>query len=339
MQRLRLTSLVLLALAALLLAAGCGGDDDESVPSDAVAVVGDEEVPKSEFDALIGQAERSYKAQKREFPKVGTPEYATLKNQAVAFLVQRAQFEQQAEELDVEISDKQVDARLEQTKKQYFGGDEKRYQAQIKEQGLTEAQVRRDLRAQLLQEELFKKVTVGVKVADAEVKSYYDKNKDQYGQPESRDVRHILVPTKRQAQQLYDRIKGGESFARLAKQYSKDPGSKDQGGKLTVAKGQTVPPFDQSAFLLPKGSLSRPIKTQYGWHLIEPLSAVKPAKTTPLNEVRQSIRQQLSQTKKNERMTKWVEDTKKDFSDRTRYQTGFAPPETTTTGRVTTNAG
>src|SRR5918996_1425736 len=163
MQRLRLTSLVLLALAALLLAAGCGGDDDESVPSDAVAVVGDEEVPKSEFDALIGQAERSYKAQKREFPKVGTPEYATLKNQAVAFLVQRAQFEQQAEELGVEISDKQVDDRLKQIKKQYFGGDEKRYDAQLKEQGLNEQQVRRDIRAQLLQEALFKKVTVGGK--------------------------------------------------------------------------------------------------------------------------------------------------------------------------------
>jgi foldase protein PrsA len=337
MQKLRLTAPILLALVALFLAAGCGGGDDESVPAEAVAVVGDVEVPKSEFEALIGQARRSYEAQKREFPKTGTPEYATLKNQAVAFLVQRAQFEQQAGELDVEISDKQVNARLEQTKKQYFGGDEKRYQAQLKEQGLSEAQVRRDLRAQLLQEELFKKVTVGVKATDAEVKSYYEKNKDQYGQPESRDIRHILVPTKKQAQDLFTRLKAGESFARLAKQFSKDPGSKDQGGKLTVAKGQTVPPFDQTAFLLPKGSLSRPVKTQYGWHLIEPLSAVKPAKTTPLKEVRESIRQQLLQTKKNERMTKWVEDTKKDFADRTHYQTGYAPPATATTGRVTTN--
>jgi parvulin-like peptidyl-prolyl isomerase len=330
MQRLKLTLPILLALIAFVVA-GCGGEDDESVPADAIAVVGDVEVPKSEFDVLLGQARRSYKAQKREFPKAGTPEYATLKNQAVAFLVQRAQFEQQAEELDVEVSDEQVDKRLEQTKEQYFGGDEKRYQAQLKEQGLTEEQVRRDLRAQLLQEALFKKVTAGVKVTDAEVRSYYEKNKEQYGQPESRDVRHILVPTKRQAQDLYDRLKAGESFARLAKRFSKDPGSKDQGGKLTVAKGQTVPPFDQTAFLLPKGSLSRPVKTQYGWHLIEPLSEVKPAKTTPLKEVRESIRQQLEQTKKNERMTKWVEDTKKEFADRTRYQVGYAPPETATT--------
>jgi parvulin-like peptidyl-prolyl isomerase len=326
-----LLALLVLLVPLTLLASACGGEEDGSVPADAVAVVGDVEVPKSEFDALIAQAKRSYKQQKRDFPKAGTPEYATLKNQAVAFLVQRAQFEQQAEELDVEISDKQVDARLEQIKKQYFGGDQKRYDAQLKEQGLTEEQVRRDIRAQLLQEELSKKVTAGVKVSDAEVKSHYDKNKDQYGQPESRDVRHILVPTKRQAQQLHTQLQSGGNFAQLAKKHSKDPGSKGQGGKLTVSKGQTVPPFDKAAFELKKNQLSPPTKTQYGWHLIEPLSAVKPARTTPLKEVEESIRQQLLQTKKNERMTKWVEDTKKDFADRTHYQVGYAPPETATT--------
>ena len=333
MRRLNpLLALLALLVPLTLLASACGGgEEDGSVPSDAVAVVGEAEVPKSEFDALIAQAKRSYKQQKRDFPKAGTPEYATLKNQAVAFLVQRAQFEQQAEELDVEISDKQVDARLEQIKKQYFGGDQKRYDAQLKEQGLTEQQVRRDIRAQLLQEELSKKVTGGVKVSDAEVKSYYEKNKDQYGQPESRDVRHILVPTKRQAQTIHTQLRGGGNFAQLAKRHSKDPGSKGQGGKLTVSKGQTVPPFDKAAFELRKNQLSQPIKTQYGWHLIEPLSAVKPARTTPLKEVRESIKQQLLQTKKNERMTKWVEDTKKDFADRTDYQVGYAPPETATT--------
>jgi parvulin-like peptidyl-prolyl isomerase len=89
--------------------------------------------------------------------------------------------------------------------------------------------------------------------------------------------------------------------------------------------------------MLPKNSLSRPVKTQYGWHLIEPLSAVKPAKTTPLAEVKESIRQQLLQTRKNERMTKWVEETKKEYADKTNYQVGFAPPETATatTGATT----
>jgi parvulin-like peptidyl-prolyl isomerase len=177
-----------------------------------------------------------------------------------------------------------------------------------------------------------------VKVTDKEIEDYYNKNKSQYGTPETRDVRHILVPTKKQADSLYTRIRAGEDFAKLAKQFSKDPGSKDQGGKLTVSRGQTVEPFDKTAFLLPKDSLSRPVKTQYGFHLIQPLSAIKPAKTTPLKDVKSSIEQQLLQTKKNEAMTKWVESTKKEFADETSYQVGYAPPKTPTTSGATTSS-
>jgi foldase protein PrsA len=323
MRQIRLLLLLTLAIVALV-AAGCGGgSDNESVPGDAIAVVDGNSIAKTEYDALISQAKKSYKAQKRPFPKVGTAEYNVLKNQAVQFLVQRQQFEEKADELDVKVADKQVDARLKQIKK--------RYEQQLKQQGLTDEQVRRDIRAQLVQEGIFNKVTKDVTVPDKEIQAYYVKNKAQYGTPETRDVRHILVPTKKLADELYTRIKKGEDFAKLAKKYSKDPGSKDQGGKLTVSRGQTVEPFDKTAFLLPKNSVSRPVKTQYGYHIIQALSDVKQAKTTPLKDVKASIKQQLLQTKKNEAMTKWVESTKKEFSDQTTYQVGFAPPKTTST--------
>ena len=327
----KLRFLLLPVLLVVLLAAGCGGGEEtESVPADAVAVVGEREIEKTEFDALINQARQSYEAQKREFPKQGTQEYNTLKNQAVQFLVQRAQFEQKAQELGVEVSDKQVADRLAQIKKQYFGGDEKKYAEQLKQQGLTDEQVQKDIRAQLIQEGIFEQVTGEVKVTDKEISDYYDKNKEQYGQPESREIRHILVPTKKLADGLRAQLAGGGDFAALAKKHSKDPGSAAEGGKLTIARGQTVPPFDKAAFALKANELSQPVKTQYGFHLIEPLSAVKPAKTTPLAEVKDSIRQQLEQTKKNEAMTKWVEETKKEFAKDTSYQVGFAPPPAAT---------
>jgi foldase protein PrsA len=328
MRQLRI--IFLLAALLVLVAAGCGGDDEENVPGDAIAVVGDDEISKAEFDALISQAKAGYKTQKRDFPKVGTPEYNNLKNQAVRYLVERAQFAQRAEELDVQVTDKQVDDRLALITKQYFGGSQKRLETTLKQQGTTEAQVRKDIRAQLIQEAIFKDVTEDVKVSDQEVAKYYNDNKSRYGQPESRDVRHILVPSREQANKLYTRIKNGESFAKLAKQYSKDPGSKDQGGKLTIARGQTVPPFDQTAFLLGRGVVSRPVKTQYGYHLIQPISAIKPAKTTPLNDVKDSIEQQLLQNKRSKAMTDWVEAMKKDLGEKTSYQVGFAPPEPTT---------
>ena len=68
------------------------------------------------------------------------------------------------------------------------------------------------------------------------------------------------------------------------------------------------------------------MKTEFGYHIIQPLSDTKPAKVTPLKDVQASIKQQLQQTKKNEAMTKWVDDLKKDYKDKVSYATGFTPP-------------
>src|SRR5215203_6617958 len=180
---MKISRLVLLLCALVTIAlAGCGGDED--VPADAVAVVDGEEISRSDYEALITQAKKSYKNQKREFPAAGSQAFQTLRNQAVQFLVQREQFEQEASEMDVEVTDKQVDARLEQILKQYFGGDKKKYEKQLKEQGLTEKQVRNDIRAQIVSEKIFEQVTKDVKVTDADIAAYYAKNKAQYSQPE-----------------------------------------------------------------------------------------------------------------------------------------------------------
>jgi foldase protein PrsA len=254
----------------------------------------------------------------------------------VQFLVQREQFEQEAESLDVEVTDKQVEDRLKQIQKQYFGGDKKKYEKQLKDQGLTDAQVREDIRAQIVSEKIFENVTRSVRVTDKEIAEYYDKNKAQYGQPESREVRHILVKTKGLADTIYGQLKAGADFAALAKKHSEDTGSKENGGKLTISKGQTVAPFDKKAFALKKNELSAPVKTEFGFHVIQAVGDVKPAKVTPLKDVKDAIRQQLLQTKKNEKMTEWVDDLKKDYEDKVEYQTGFAPPATATTAPSTT---
>jgi len=254
------------------------------------------------------------------------------------FLVQRVEFEQKAKDLGITISDKQVDTRLAQIKKQYFGGNQAKYEKQLKTQGLSDTQVRADIRSQLVSEAIFKKVTGEAKVTDKEITDYYNAHKSQYGTPETREVRHILVSNKALADKIYQHLHAdnGSDFAAYAKKYSKDPGSKAQGGKLTVTRGQTVAPFDQTAFLAPKGAISHPVKTEYGWHIIQPISDVRPATTTPLKRVKESIRQQLLQQKKNEAMTKWVDETKKDFAKKIHYQVGFTPPPTTSTATTTT---
>jgi len=323
MRRLLLIAFFSLAL----VAAGCGGTSTANLSSDDVAVVGSEQVTKEQFQELMARAKKSYDTQKRPFPKPGSTEYEQLKGQAVTYLVQQAEVQEQASAEGIDIGDDKVDKEIARYKKDFYGGSDARYEAAVKKQGLTDEQARETIRQQLTAQALFKKVTGSVKASDADIQEYYNTHKSQYVQPESRDVRHILVPKKALADSLYAQLKAGANFAALAKRYSKDPGSAANGGKLTVSKGQTVPEFDKTAFELKKGELSQPVKTQYGYHVIQALSGIKPAQTTPLAKVKDTIRQQLQQQDKNEAMTEWVTDTKKHYCSDTRikYQVGYQP--------------
>jgi foldase protein PrsA len=351
---LRLIAL-LAALVLTLALAACGGGSDENssqeVPDGAVVLVGDTEVAKAEYEQLLAQARRTFEARKQKFPKVGTPEYEQLKQAIVRSLVEEAQFEIGAQELGVEVSDEEITKRLDELKQQYFQGDDEKYKAELKKQGLTEPQVRDDLRARILAEKVFEDVTKDVKVTDADIKKYYEDNKTQFQTAASRPVRHILVAcdrpaecrrAKQKADSLHQQLEGGADFAALAKKNSDDPSSASQGGKFTAQKGATVPPFDRTAFSLETGELSPPVKTQFGYHLIKAVGDVKEASATPLEKVKRDIRQTLVQQKQNETMNAWVEDLKKRLDNDVAYAVGFKPaPAQTTTGATgaTTTTG
>ena len=282
-----------------VLAVACGtSSDGGDVPSNSVAVVGDRAITKAEFDDLVKYAKRSYVAQKRPFPKVGTQEYAQIRDQAVRFLVQRAQFEVKASDLGVNVSDEDVNKRVDQYKR------------------------------------IYNKVTGEAKVTDKEIQDHYAKNKAQYGTPETRVVRHVLVKDKATADRLYNELRAGGDWSAIAKRYSQDPASKNQGGRMTATKGALVPEFEQAAFSIGNNGITKPVKTQYGWHIIQALSPVKQSTTTPLNQVKEAIRQQLTQDKKNKEMQGWVEEMRKDLDGETAYQVGYKPtsPETPAAG-------
>ena len=334
MKPIRVALFVFVALVVLLTAA-CG-NNDQSVPADAVAVVDGTPVTKTDLDALLGRAKKSYTTQKRAFPKAGTAEYQALQTQAVAFLVQRAEYDKQAGDLKITVTDKELGDRVDKVRKQYFAGSQVKLDRQLKAQGYTTESFRADIGAQLLSEKIYDEVTKDAKVTDVQVTKYYDEHKSQYTVAESRDVRHILLKTKAEADRIYDQIKAGGDFAALAKKYSLDPGSKNSGGKLTITRGQTVAAFDTTAFLLTTNQVSRPVKTQFGYHVIQPLSAVKPATTTPLKDVKAQIKAQILAKAKNDAITSWTAETKKTFVSKIAYATGFAPPAAATDTSATT---
>ena len=331
------------ALALGVAVAGCGGgDDDENgsgdVPADAIALVDDRSIPKSEYDRLLTQAQATYEAREQDFPAAGTPEFAQLRNAIVRSLVEQAQFEIAAEEMGITVTDEELEKRLDELKDQFFEGDDAKYQEELEKQGLTEEQVLKDLKTRMLSEKIFEQVTSEVKVADEDIAAYYEENKAQFEQPSSREVRHILVKTKAEADEIHAELENGGNFAKLAKEHSEDPASAKEGGKFTAQKGATVAPFDEVAFELETGELSEPVKTQFGWHIIEATGDIEEASTQPLTEVEEQISTTLLEEKKNARINEWVADLQKRFADLIVYAPGFEPPPEaeTTSGETDT---
>ena len=118
-------------------------------------------------------------------------------------------------------------------------------------------------------------------VTDAAMRKVYDDAIKEIGEEQEVQARHILVETEDDAKTVLASIKKGGNFDAIAKEKSKDPGSKDNGGDLGYfSKDQMVPEFAEAAFKLDKGQLSDPVKTQFGWHIIK----VEDKRTKPAPE-------------------------------------------------------
>jgi foldase protein PrsA len=325
-----------LAVVAVLVA-GCGGGSG-SVSAGSIAKVGSTEISKSTLTDLMNFAFARYKSQNQPVPKVGTAAYSQLRDQAVTFLVQQEEWRQEGEKIGVAVSQKDLDKRVALIKQTSYHGSEKKLDDALKKDGITLDQLEQDyLKPQLLGTKLEAKVTKNVTVSTSAAQKYYDQNKTSFTTPKTREVRHILVNSKSLADQIETKLKNGESFAKLAKKYSKDTGSAAQGGKLCVAHGgssgacqQTVPPFDKASFSLKTNEISSPVKSQYGWHIIQALGPVKPAHTQSFKDVESQIKSNLAQQQKQVAWTNWLAKVTKDYRGKVTFQTGYAPATVTT---------
>ena len=322
----------------VVLAAGCGGGGGSNgVPADSIAKVGGTDITKTTFNGLMSYGFARYESQGQPPPKVGTPAYAQLKDQAITFLVQEEELKQAGQKEGVTVTQKDIDARVASIRKTSFKGNEKKLEAALKSDHITLSELEQFyLGPQLLSQKLEDKVTKNVKVSKAAALKYYNQNKASFTTPKTREVRHILVNSKGLAQKIEKQLNNGASFAQLAKKYSKDTGSAAQGGKLCVAHGgssgacqQTVPPFDKAAFSLKANAISL-VHSVYGWHVIQALGAVKPAHSQTFKEVESEIESNLAQQQKQVSWSAYLAKVHKDYASKVSYQTGYQPATTST---------
>lgn len=150
-------------------------------------------------------------------------------------------------------------------------------------------------------------------VSEKEIQATYKEASKQ----EEAKVAHILVKEEAKAKELYDQISKGGDFAKLAKEHSIDPSSKDKGGDLGfILEGQVVPSFAKAAFSLnKKGDISQPVKSQFGYHIIQ-LDQKRKRPLPPLDTVKERIREVLQQKKATELIEGLRKSAKIDFVDK-----------------------
>jgi parvulin-like peptidyl-prolyl isomerase len=170
------------------------------------------------------------------------------------------------------------------------------------------------LKKQLALKVFLKNKIDSFKVSDAEIKAFYDKNKDMmFKQPAEVKARHILVKTKAEAEKLINELKNvpqnklEAKFIELAKKYSTGPSGKNGGELGWFTKDRMIAPFSKAAFSMKKGTITlQPVKTRFGWHIIY-VEDKKAGGYVPFNQVKDKIKQQL-QLKKLQDYVKTIKD-------------------------------
>jgi foldase protein PrsA len=277
------------------------GIGDPSVPSGDVAVVEDApdgNVTQEEFDAALEQAARRQGVPKP--PPPDDPQYAALRDAAMSDLLLARWVLGEAEERGITVSDTEINNQIDQIKQQ--SGGQRGFQQLLKQSGFTLDQARERIQLQLLSNQIQQEVLGKGQpsVSDEEIQNFYEANKDQFTQPETRDVREIVNKDLAQVEQARAALEQDDSPAnwkKVAAKFSSDQATKNSGGlRKAVAQGQSEPKLDEEIFAedTEAGELIGPFKGQAGYYLIQ-VQKVTPEEVTPLARLSNQIKQQLAQ--------------------------------------------
>jgi peptidyl-prolyl cis-trans isomerase C len=316
------------SVASLALLAGCARGDDEAPGETApeaeatkapVAIVYGEPIPRSAFERIYNQTLDRYRRAKHD---VKPALRERLKDNVVRRLVDQALIEHRAEHMEVTLDPATVEAKWAEHKKRY--GSDEAFAAFLERAGTTAEDVRANFEANLLREAVFARIAADVAVSAEEIRTFYEENQERYAQPERVAARHILIRVppgaapevvakkKKLAQKVRRKARReGADFAQLAAQYGEDP-TRDRGGRLRpFAKGTMAKPFEEAAWALEVGEVSRVVRTKFGFHVIEK-TGHQPASKKTLEEVSERIERGLLARKRNqairEALERWKED-------------------------------
>ncbi len=269
-------------------------------------------ITAQEFREKIGSVQAQYATQmgidyKSEKGKEG---YDQLKKQLMQELILTKVMLNNAEQEKIIITDETITKEINKIKAENFQNNELIFKNAMKKNNIKPESLPSILKEKMILQKYVEKImNENVKLTDKDLREAYEAKKADFTMKESVEASHILVKSEAEAKKIYNEVKSGADFAKLAKKYSLDPGSKANGGSLgSFTRGQMVPEFEKTAFALKIGEVSQPVKTSFGYHILKKTGA-KAEQVMPFEAVKDNLEQQTKAEKQRAFFAKWREKT------------------------------
>ncbi len=270
-------------------------------------------VSTQQFDLTTGEIiqfmEKNLGSQTEQLKQMNAEDLKTYVQRNASILADRKLLLAEVHDSDISISEQEVDQVVNAQAQKSGGMDQ--FREMLQQNGVEVETFKENIREEMLiQSFLDQEISSHITVTEEDILSAYDTTK-------SVTVRHILLLTEgkdepekaavlKKMKEIRERALAGEDFAELAKEFSEDPGSKEEGGLYEdIEQGVMVKPFEEAAFQVPVGEISDIVETQYGYHIIKVESREK--EDRPLDEVREELRQSIRQSKIEQEFSKYME--------------------------------
>ena len=301
MKKILRAALVIALASTVAFSAGCKNKD-------AAAEVNGEAISTAELDKQVEQL-------KKQYPDMfagadGEGRLIDFKQRLLDNLINQKLVEQAAKDRKIEVTEAEIDKQIEQLKAGFK--DDAQFQEALKSANMTLESLRTQIKDQLLQQKLIESLAKDTKITDAEMKSYYDKNKEQFAQSAAKRASHILFKPEdeKTAKKVLAEVEGGGDFAALAKKYSVDTATASKGGDLGWPSTAYVAEFEAALAKLDKGETSDLVKSPYGFHIIR-VTDTRKAAEKKFEEVKDQIEQILIQQRRADAYQKFLDELRK----------------------------
>lgn len=275
-------------------------------------VVNNEVVTMSEIDQMLTPVYARYKIiYKDEGELIRKMEEA--RQRIVEQLIEDKLIVSEAKRQNVEIDEKEVDARLREVEKQF--GSKNAFTRALMEQHLSLKDLRTRYREQLMSRRIIdKKIGSNILVTPVEIHSYYDSHRIDFAQPSEVSLSNIMIRPRdgsddvrahELAQDIANKLKDGGDFAALAQSYSEGPGAADGGAMGMIKKGDLMPELEKAVFALKSGDVSDVIKTPLGYHIFK-VDEVREQRILTESEAYKEIEELLYRDKIKARIKDWL---------------------------------